>query len=136
MLPSALVALESLPLTANGKLDRKMLPAPEGRPEGVAYVTARTPVEEMLTGIWEEALRLERIGVRDNFFESGGNSLLATRIVAKIRNVLKIEMPLRMLFEAPTIAELAERSEELQRAGKKPAAPPLTARPRLTRKPV
>jgi acyl carrier protein len=136
MVPSAIVLMDRLPLTPNGKLDRRALPAPEGRPEAFAYVAARTPMEELLTGIWEEALRLERIGVHDNFFELGGNSLLATRMVAKMRNVLKIEMPLRMLFEEPTIAELAERSEELQRAGKKPVAPPLTARPRLTRKPV
>jgi amino acid adenylation domain-containing protein len=136
MRPSALVALERLPLTPNGKVDRKALPAPEGRPEAIAYVAARTPMEEMLVGIWEEVLRVERIGVHDDFFELGGNSLLATRIVAKMRNVLKIEVPLRMLFEGPTIAELAERSEELQRAGEERLLPPLTARPRLTRKPV
>src|SRR5262249_32123096 len=134
MLPSALVALERLPLTPNGKLDRKALPAPEGRPEGIPYVAGRTPMEELLTGIWEEVLHVERIGVHDDFFELGGNSLSATRVVAKMRNVLEIEAPLRMLFEEPTIAKLAERSEELQRAGKKPVLPPPTARPRLMRK--
>jgi amino acid adenylation domain-containing protein len=136
MLPSALVVLERLPLTPNGKADRKMLPAPEGRPEGIAYVAARTPMEEMLTGIWAEALQVERIGVHDNFFRLGGNSLLAMRAIAQVRDVLKIEVPLRILFEGPTIAELAERCEELQRAGEEPVLPPLTARPRLTRKPV
>jgi amino acid adenylation domain-containing protein len=136
MVPSALVVLERLPLTANGKVDRKALPAPEGRPEGVAYVAARTPIEGMLTEIWAEVLHVGRIGVHDNFFELGGNSLLATRVVAKIRNVLKIEVPLRVLFEGPTIAALAVRSEELQRAGGEPELPPLTPRPRLTRKPV
>src|SRR5262249_42304762 len=83
MLPSALVALERLPLTPNGKLDRKALPAPEGRPEVIPYVAARTPMEELLTGIWEEVLHVERIGVHDDFFELGGNSLSATRVVAK-----------------------------------------------------
>src|SRR5262245_13617362 len=131
MLPSALVALERLPLTVNGKVDRKALPAPEGRPEGVAYVTARTPVEEMLTGIWEEALRVERIGVHDNFFELGGDSLLATRAAAQICNWLKIEMPVWVLFEGPTIAELAECIEEMQRTDTGLTLPPLMARPRV-----
>src|SRR5262245_37186760 len=131
MLPSALVALERLPLTSNGKVDRKALPAPEGRPEGVAYVTARTPVEEMLTGIWEEALRRERNGVHDNFFELGGDSLLATRAAAQICNWLKIEMPVWVLFEGPTIAELAECIEEMQRTDTGLTLPPLMARPRV-----
>src|SRR5262249_51841731 len=98
MVPSALVVLANRPLTANGKVDRKALPAPEGRPEGAAYVIPRTPVEEMLTGIWEEVLNLERIGIHDDFFELGGDSLLATRAVAQVRNWLKIEIPVRVLF--------------------------------------
>src|SRR5262249_11999243 len=101
MTPAAYVRLEALPLAPNGKVDRKALPAPEGRPEAIAYVAARTPMEEVLAEIWAEVLRVERIGVHDDFFELGGNSLLATRIVAKMRNVLKIEAPLRMLFEGP-----------------------------------
>src|SRR5262249_49319755 len=76
MLPSALVALERLPLTPNGKLDRKALPVPEGGLAAIAYVSARTPIEELLTGIWSEVLRVERIGVHDEFFELGGDSLL------------------------------------------------------------
>src|SRR5262249_9666759 len=88
-------------------------------------------MEELLTGIWAEALRLERIGVHDNFFELGGNSLLVTRIVAKIRHVLKIEAPLRMLFDEPTIAQLGERIEEMQRTDTGLALPPWMASPRV-----
>ena len=109
MIPSQFVRLDRLPLTLSGKVDRPALPQPdEGRPElGNQYVAPRTPVEEVLARIWIEVLRVERVGVHDNFFEMGGNSLLATQVTSHMRNRLHIEVPLRSLFEAPTVTQLA-----------------------------
>ena len=116
MVPSALVLLEGLPLTPNGKVDRRALPAPDQiRPElENMYVVPRTPVEEVLAGIWTDILGLEEIGVEDNFFDLGGHSLLATRVISRVRDSFHMEVPLRTIFEAPTIAGLAQLITEQQ----------------------
>ncbi len=128
LLPSAIVPLPSLPLTVNGKLDRQALPAPgEAREELAAsgLPLARTPIEEMLCGIWEEVLRLPRVGRAENFFALGGHSLLATRVVLRVRQELGVELPLGLLFERPTVAALAAAVERSLRGGEEIAAPPI-----------
>ena len=109
MVPSAFVIVDSLPLTANGKLDLPALPAPDQQPAAREYVAPRTPDEERLAQIWQEVLRLDRVGVTDNFFELGGHSLLATQIISRIRNMLRLQMPLAGFLQNPTIAALAEQ---------------------------
>jgi amino acid adenylation domain-containing protein len=110
MVPSVFVALDNLPRTPNGKVDRSALPIPEqSRPDvAAAYVPPRTSIEKMLSEIWCEVLTVHAIGVNDDFFELGGHSLKATQIVSRIRDTLKIEMPLTSIFAAPTVARLAE----------------------------
>jgi amino acid adenylation domain-containing protein len=106
MVPSAFVLLGALPLTPSGKVDRRALPAPEVvRPElDATYVAPRTPVEEVLVGIWSEVLGLKQVGIDDNFFALGGHSLLAAQVMSRLRDAFHIELPLRAFFEAPTVA--------------------------------
>ncbi|WP_332756862.1 amino acid adenylation domain-containing protein, partial [Sphingomonas sp. LB2R24] len=113
MVPRAFHILNELPLTSNGKLDRKALPIPEMRPDELTYVAPRTSMEEALASIWREVLRLDRIGADDNFFDLGGHSLLATRVIALVRDRLEVEATLRVLFEAPTVAKMARKLEEV-----------------------
>jgi len=113
MVPSAFVLLDEMPLTPNGKINRKALPAPDASRDDLAsqYVPPRNDLEEQLAEIWSSVLGLERVGIHDNFFELGGHSLLATQVIARLRSVSDAEVPLRELFQNPTIAQLSEAVE-------------------------
>jgi non-ribosomal peptide synthetase component F/acyl carrier protein len=128
MTPVAFVTMERFPLSPNGKVDRKQLPAPDYvRPElSRAFLGARSPAEEVIAGIWAEVLKLDQVGIEDDFFELGGHSLLATQVVARIRQAFQVELPLRAMFEAPTVAGLAQAADSLQRQKQGLAAPPMT----------
>lgn len=108
MVPASFVFLAEMPLNVNGKVDRRALPAPEPVSEELEiYVAPRNSIEETLAGIWSEVLELERVGINDNFFELGGHSLIATQVISRVRSILQVEVPLRRLFELPTVAEFA-----------------------------
>ncbi|HEX3531179.1 MAG TPA: amino acid adenylation domain-containing protein [Thermoanaerobaculia bacterium] len=116
MLPASWVLLAELPLTPNGKVDRKALPAPE--PEAtVKTVAARTPVEELLAQIWAETLGRDTVGVHDRFLDLGGHSLLAMQVLARVRQAFRLDLPLRSLFEEPTVAGMAHRIEAARAEG-------------------
>ena len=121
MVPSTFVLLEAMPQLPNGKLDRRALPAPDpARPDlEQSYVAPRTAPEKILAAIWAEVLRVERAGVQDDFFELGGNSLLATQVLSRVRETFRIELPLREMFDSPTIAGMVDA---LQRRSE--SAPP------------
>ncbi|MBD2360531.1 amino acid adenylation domain-containing protein [Anabaena minutissima FACHB-250] len=127
MIPSALVILETLPLTPNGKIDRRSLPEPDHTQliQSANFVAASTPVEHQLAEIWMEVLSINKVGIHDNFFELGGHSLLATRIISRIQQVFKVELPLRCLFAQPTIAGLAQAIETATQAGLLLEIPPI-----------
>ena len=114
MVPSAFVFLDKLPLTPNGKIDRRALPAPDGtRPEmEQTFVAPRTAAEKSLADIWADMLRLDRVGIHDNFFDLGGHSLLATQVISRMRDTFQVELPLRSLFESPTVGSLAAQIVE------------------------
>lgn len=112
MVPAAFVLLDALPVTSNGKVDRRKLPALDeylnpGQDE--SYVAPATPFEERMAELWAEVLHLRRVGIHDNFFEIGGHSLLSVQLITRVRATWSIELPLRSLFEAPTVAGLAAR---------------------------
>jgi len=112
MVPSFFVFLEAMPLTPNGKIDRRALPAPDQESAAVSaveFVAPRTPTEEVLAKIWTQILGTERVGVNNNFFELGGHSLLATQLVSRIRDAFEVELPLRNIFEFPFVGELAKK---------------------------
>jgi acyl carrier protein len=131
MVPSAFVELERLPLSPNGKLDRKALPAPDtDRPSGLAYLAPRTPTEEVLAAIWAAVLGVEKVSVRDDFFELGGHSLLATQLVSRVRDALDVELPIRALLEVRTVEQLAAEVEARQEKGEAPEQSPIARLPR------
>jgi amino acid adenylation domain-containing protein len=137
MVPGAFVALDALPLTAGGKIDRQALSRLGPEPAGERVkVAPRTPYEEILAGCWAAVLQPDptspplEVGVFDDFFTLGGHSLLATQIVSRVRQAFGVELPLRALFEEPTVAALARRIEAEAQAGRGAAAPPLRALPR------
>src|SRR5262249_36402091 len=109
MVPADFVVLSEFPQTSNGKIDRLLLAQLEVPSRTDAYVAPRTALEEALVVIWSEILDLERVGIDDNFFEIGGHSLLAARLISRVRDWLKAEMPLQTLFRAPTPAQFAAR---------------------------
>ncbi len=129
MVPAAIAVLDAMPRTPSGKTDLRALPAPEGA-AGDARVAPRTPTEEILAGIWAEVLGVERVGAGDDFFALGGQSLLATRVVTRVRLATGADLPLRAMFEAPTPAALAERVDALLRAGAGLVPPPIERAPR------
>src|SRR6185295_4226989 len=129
MVPSSFVRLEQLPLTANGKVDRRALPAPQYSRTELArdYAGPRTLTEELLANLWLAILGVEEIGIDDNFFELGGHSLLATQLLSRVREAFGVEVSVRELFEGPTIRELGTGIEQALKAGAGVAAPIMRA---------
>ncbi|HEY9604551.1 MAG TPA: amino acid adenylation domain-containing protein [Allocoleopsis sp.] len=127
MVPSAFVPLETLPLTANGKVDRRALPTlnQDSIYSSSSTNAPLTPTESTLIEIWKELLRLKQVNPHDNFFELGGHSLLATQMISRIRDAFELELPLKSVFEAPTIAQLAPILETLRDNSSTPKIPPL-----------
>ena len=109
MVPSAFVPLDALPLSPNGKIDRRALPAPDRQSSAAAYVAPRSEVEEALAAIWAEVLGVERVGVHDDFFALGGYSLLAVRVASRVQEAFGVSLPLHALFQAPTVESLSQR---------------------------
>ena len=131
MVPSAFVFLDALPLTPHGKLDRSALPRPEdGSRSGNHSVAPRNPTEEVLAGIWSEVLGVTEVGIHDDFFLLGGHSLLATQVIARVRQALRVDLPLRALFEAPTVAGVADRVMSARADSSIRPPPPVVPGPR------
>jgi acyl carrier protein len=114
MLPATFVFLDTFPLTPNGKIDRRALPAPDQQSDPTTYVAPRDETEALLAQLWGELLGVAQVGVYENFFDLGGHSLLATRLVLRLREGFGIDLAVRTLFEAPTVASLAEHIATLQ----------------------
>jgi thioesterase domain-containing protein/acyl carrier protein len=125
MVPTAYVQLKRIPLTPNGKIDRKSLPEPDKDIREQEYVGPRNAAEETLCRLWQEVLRRERVGIHDNFFNIGGHSLLAVQVISRIRQAFTIEMPLSVLFAAPTVARMAEHIAAVNEPGRSQSSPVL-----------
>ena len=125
MIPSAFVLVDAMPLTGSGKVNRRALPAPEQQLGDVGdYRAPLTPVEEMVAAIFADVLRVERAGLDDNFFDMGGHSLSATQLVSRVRQNLRVDLPVRAVFESPTVAALALAVEKKQRGDTGTIVPP------------
>jgi amino acid adenylation domain-containing protein/non-ribosomal peptide synthase protein (TIGR01720 family) len=127
MVPADFMVLPALPLNANGKLDQAALPVVAAAERGAGYVAPRDAAEEQLAAIWADVLGLERVGIAGNFFELGGHSLLATQVVSRVRAAFGVDLALRTLFEAPTVAALAARVSTLRRGAPPSPLLPLPA---------
>jgi amino acid adenylation domain-containing protein len=136
MIPSIFILLDALPRTPHGKLDRGALPAPDARrPEqDNTLVEPRTPAETALAKIWAQVLRLERVGVHDNFFDLGGHSLLAIQVISRVREAFRVEVSLRSLFETPTVAGLADAVQQARESGAEIPATKISPAPRQPRR--
>jgi len=123
LIPGTFVVMETLPRTRTGKVDRKNLPQPQSQRSeyGKEYVAPQTEVESVIAEVWQKLLRVDRVGINDNFFELGGHSLLATQVINKLRETYSIELPLRTIFESPTIAGLAGQVEVIVKQKKEDA---------------
>ncbi|HEX9935942.1 MAG TPA: amino acid adenylation domain-containing protein, partial [Longimicrobium sp.] len=131
MVPAAFVFMDALPLTRHGKVDRRALPEPAATDlAGAGYLAPRTPTEELLAAVWAELLGAARVGVDDGFFELGGHSLLATRVASRVRDTLGVELPVRAVFEHPTLGALAAEVDGLRRGARGVEAPPIRPVPR------
>ncbi|WP_437561756.1 amino acid adenylation domain-containing protein [Sorangium sp. So ce542] len=132
MIPAAIVPLDALPLSANGKVDRKALPAPAWGAAGelAARTAPRTGLEQAIAEVWRAVLGVDRVGAHDDFFAIGGHSLSATRAAARLRDVLGVDVAVRSIFEAPTVARLAALVEQQTRGGARPAPRPISPAPR------
>jgi len=130
MVPSRFVVLDALPLTPTGKVNRRDLPDPgNSRPElDIPFVAPRTPVEQELSQIWAKILSLEQVGIHDSFIDLGGHSLAATQVVSQVIKTFQVELPLRSLFDAPTVAEMAVviAQNQANKAGQEELSPILT----------
>ncbi len=125
MVPTAYVKLKRIPLTPNGKIDRKSLPEADKDIREHEYVGPRNATEEMLCRLWQEVLRRERVGIHDNFFNIGGHSLLAVQVISRIKRAFKVEMPLSVLFAAPTVARMAEHIAAMNEPDRSQSSPVL-----------
>jgi amino acid adenylation domain-containing protein len=123
MIPSAIMALDTFPLTANGKVDRQALPFLDQ--SDASFVAPRTSVEEVLAAIWAEILTLERVGIHDNFFDLGGHSLLTTQLVSRVQDAFRLNLPVRTVFENPTIERLASMIQTVKAGGSDSPVPPV-----------
>ncbi|HEY6349469.1 MAG TPA: amino acid adenylation domain-containing protein [Candidatus Angelobacter sp.] len=123
MVPALLMELKEMPLTTNGKINRKALPVPKNEQRMIESDAARTVTEQLVAGIWEQVLKCQGIGREANFFELGGHSLMATQVVSRVRNVFDVDLALRALFRAPTVASLAEEIDRLRGEGSSASFP-------------
>ena len=123
MVPSAIAVLDELPRLPNGKIDRKRLPEVEAAGAAAEHVPPETETERALAGIWRQVLYREPIGATDDFFALGGHSLLATRVIARVHRRLGADLPLRALFEHPTLRALAQEIDKARQGGDKPPQP-------------